>query len=373
MKLEDDVINISGIRGYIWFSSLNIIFCLWLFYRGGEGLERYLVSDTLHILYLWIIVQSCLSVLLVIMISKHKSNILNALFLLVTLIQGILWSCVLYYLVEHYNNPLVMLSLITTMLLPAIIAFYISTSLLILFTAPVIITLILLEVTSFDSFTTSQFAGTAVILLVLFTARYIMREWYLKSKLSEHENKKLIEKLQQMAEHDSLTGLKNRHSMKTFFDRITNNQSPGSAVYIIAMDIDFFKQYNDIYGHVAGDDCLTRFAECIKNSIRGSVDGSFRFGGEEFIVIMSGKEYPPPEHVIERIRKNLANQELQHKGSEVSEFVTFSAGIAKYEASISLENLLVRADQALYDAKRKGRNRTVIWSDEKFKNDRGGE
>lgn len=132
---------------------------------------------------------------------------------------------------------------------------------------------------------------------------------------------------------------------------------------MLMLDIDHFKNINDTYGHQAGDTALKGFAEICKESIR-STDGIGRIGGEEFVVIMP--ETPPNEalETAERIRCNVALKEFVIEDLNISIAVTVSIGL--YESSTadsSFEQMMAKADSALYQAKRGGRNSVVIYEE----------
>lgn len=122
---------------------------------------------------------------------------------------------------------------------------------------------------------------------------------------------------------------------------------------VIFLDIDNFKSYNDTFGHVAGDVVLQKTADIIKNSIR-TVDIVGRYGGEEFVIILPGTKEEGAVAVAERIRKSIEMYPFPHRK------VTASLGIALAKNSDSVDSLLERADQSLYQAKRQGKNRFFL-------------
>ncbi|WP_271629224.1 GGDEF domain-containing protein [Caldicellulosiruptor sp. DIB 104C] len=122
---------------------------------------------------------------------------------------------------------------------------------------------------------------------------------------------------------------------------------------VIFLDIDDFKAYNDTFGRVAGDVMVQKTAEIIKNSIR-TVDIAGRFGCEEFVIILPGTDEEGAVAVAERIRKAIENYPFPHRK------VTASIGITLAKNTDSVESLLERADRALYQAKREGKNRCCL-------------
>ena len=169
--------------------------------------------------------------------------------------------------------------------------------------------------------------------------------------------------LQRLAHLDGLTQVANRRSFDNClaqeWRRLAREQQPLS---LILCDVDFFKSYNDSYGHQAGDDCLRNIAGVISAVLKRPSDVVARYGGEEFAIILPNT---PPEgatHVAKEIRAALQAMEITHVGSEVSQFVTLSIGIATSipDASILPMTIVAEADQALYKAKLEGRDRIQI-------------
>jgi two-component system cell cycle response regulator len=159
---------------------------------------------------------------------------------------------------------------------------------------------------------------------------------------------------------DALTGLHNRRYMETHLATLVEQaQARGKPLTVLVLDIDFFKAVNDTHGHDAGDDVLREFAVRLKKSIRG-IDLACRLGGEEFVVVMPDTDMAVATMVAERLRRRIAADAFPiHKG-ERKVAVTISIGLAAVGGpDDGAANVLKRADQALYRAKRDGRNRVV--------------
>ena len=164
----------------------------------------------------------------------------------------------------------------------------------------------------------------------------------------------------EMAITDALTGLHNRRYMESHLATLIEQAaSRGKPLSALVVDIDYFKSINDTHGHDAGDDVLREFALRLKKSIRG-IDLACRYGGEEFVVVMPETDMAVATMVAERLRRRIASEPFSiSQGSDRIE-VTISVGIAAIgDAQDSAQALLKRADQALYRAKRDGRNRVV--------------
>jgi two-component system, cell cycle response regulator len=163
----------------------------------------------------------------------------------------------------------------------------------------------------------------------------------------------------EMAITDALTGLHNRRYMETHVGTLVEQAlSRSKPLTVLVLDIDYFKSINDTHGHDAGDDVLREFALRIKKSIRG-IDLACRFGGEEFVVVMPETDLAVATMVAERLRRRIASEPFSIQQGARSIEVTISIGIAALGRSDSPATVLKRADQALYRAKRDGRNRVV--------------
>lgn len=168
--------------------------------------------------------------------------------------------------------------------------------------------------------------------------------------------------LQTLASLDALTGLANRRSfdmkLGAEWRRAARDHSPLSLLMI---DVDFFKRYNDSYGHQKGDACLQFVATSIAGADLRESDMAARYGGEEFAVILPGTRLEGAASVGERIRQYVANLEIPHKASDVSATVSISVGTATMVPTNGSNEaeLIAVADQALYQAKDQGRNRVI--------------
>ena len=362
MCKNDDSMNVVRSRGFIWFFGLNILFCGWFMLRAHQQIAGYITSPYLQTLFSCIIIVSILNIVLSAWSRRHEAGWLHLSTFVIVSLQGGLWAGVFHELVMFYTSPAIPLVLLVLILLPATVSLYISTSLLVVFTAPIVISVAISEVMAFDASDITHAFGVVLALFMILSSRYILLEWYRRMQRSEQETQLLIRQLTRAAHNDSLTGLKNRRGLKAGFALLQRQLLPGEKMSILVMDIDFFKQYNDIYGHIAGDECLLKVAGCIRHSIRAGSDIACRFGGEEFAVLTVGEDESHPVLLAERIRSVLATVAMQHAGSSIADSVTLSVGIAGGGRHVPLETLYAQADLALYRAKRAGRNRVVVWT-----------
>jgi diguanylate cyclase (GGDEF)-like protein len=169
--------------------------------------------------------------------------------------------------------------------------------------------------------------------------------------------------LQHLANVDGLTGLANRRRFDDYLNTQWINLAQEEApLSLILCDIDFFKFYNDKYGHPGGDLCLQKVGTVLSRKAQKHQDLVARYGGEEFAVIMPYTHAIGAIHVAGAIQAGVRELEIPHDGSSVSPHVTLSMGVATviptWESSPS--DLIVGADKALYQAKAKGRNR-IVW------------
>lgn len=163
----------------------------------------------------------------------------------------------------------------------------------------------------------------------------------------------------EMALKDPLTGLFNRRYMSQHLETLLKSASPAKPISLLIMDIDYFNQVNNTYGHLAGDDVLRQFADRLVENLRG-VDLACRYGGEEFVVVLSDTEPDVACLVGERLRRAVEKTTFPVEQASAQVPVTVSIGVASSAGGDdSSSALLRRADQALYRAKREGRNRVI--------------
>lgn len=163
---------------------------------------------------------------------------------------------------------------------------------------------------------------------------------------------------QALLHQDPLTGILNRRGMDDLLAREAARSRRVSGALAVAMiDLDHFKQINDSRGHSAGDRTLIHFVEVAKSMLR-ETDVLVRYGGEEFLVILPETDVASAEGVIERFKQAIAQTPLILEGKQIS--FTFSAGIAQLRAGENSHGLVLRADQALYEAKQAGRDCIII-------------
>lgn len=173
-------------------------------------------------------------------------------------------------------------------------------------------------------------------------------------------------RLQQKIYTDELTGVYNRRLFNSIIEKqIKEFEVHQQSFSLVMIDIDYFKQFNDTYGHVEGDICLRLVAKSMENYLQ-HCDFIFRVGGEEFCVLLPNTKKQQAKQVANGIRKAVENLEIPHETSPVSPYITISLGIytltGQDDFELTIGSLLEKADQALYEAKKSGRNQICVFS-----------
>ena len=227
------------------------------------------------------------------------------------------------------------------------------------------------ERTPFES-TTLTLVTLAFVSMSLF-GQYVYERLLRQHFLSEHvlyqhrnelHSANLV--LENQATVDGLTGCINRRGMESRLNNLfhlakQNNPDAPERITLLLFDIDFFKQYNDTYGHPAGDECLKKVANVPLSMVQAETDFVARYGGEEFVITLTDSSFNDALVFAERMRNRVEQLGLPHSGSRISQVVTISVGVAcsDYGAGNGAE-LLKQADEALYQAKGAGRNRVAL-------------
>lgn len=177
-----------------------------------------------------------------------------------------------------------------------------------------------------------------------------------KLKIANH-------KLQKLANCDGLTGLANRRYFDDYLQQEWKRLSREKATLSLIMcDVDCFKNYNDTYGHLLGDECLRQIATVLKEAIKRPADLVARYGGEEFILLLPNTDLEGAIHLAEQIRKQVKSLDILHINSDTSDCVTVSLGVAATIPNFnsSTQTLIAAADKMLYKAKSAGRNTVSV-------------
>ncbi len=186
---------------------------------------------------------------------------------------------------------------------------------------------------------------------------------HLRAETLEGQVRALESELRRLSEEvstDALTQVANRRGLMQAFEAETarcERQGAGAGLAVGLIDIDNFKKLNDSLGHAAGDQALKALAAAVRDRLR-PIDHVARFGGEEFVVLMPDTALEEAQQALTRLQRSLTEALFLHEGREI--FVTFSGGVSVWRTGEALEAALERADGALYEAKRTGKNRTCV-------------
>ncbi len=181
---------------------------------------------------------------------------------------------------------------------------------------------------------------------------------YRKSR--EHELEERNRMLESLSMLDALTGIGNRRYFDDFVNKEWKRSTRDSLpVSMIMLDIDHFKAFNDTYGHQRGDECLKQVARQLSDTLKRPGDFAARYGGEEFAVVLPNTDIKGAVFIAETLRSTIEALKITHAASDTAKWVTVSLGVGSLipNRHSKPEQLIALADQALYDAKRKGRNR----------------
>lgn len=183
-------------------------------------------------------------------------------------------------------------------------------------------------------------------------------------KKNKKELLRLQKELEEFSYKDGLTEIANRRMfdsiLSTEWRAAQRHQKPLSLLFI---DIDYFKQYNDIYGHIQGDTCLKQFAKILKESIERPRDFVARYGGEEFVIVLPETDTATAASIAERCLTLISDHKIEHKGSKICDWLTASIGVGSMIPSPKDHALsfVERVDKSTYQAKKNGRN-TIVYT-----------
>lgn len=280
---------------------------------------------------------------------------------------------------EHYLLPLILAIGLITLSSISVSVLSISSSTFISFIIPALLPVIANTLISGD-----RINFGIGLLIIMFTVTLILlsnrtRENINKSLDIRYENTHLLDdltvsqlqlqkqniELEKLATEDHLTGLANRRygdmHLEAEWKKAIRQQHP---VSLIMIDIDKFKDYNDHYGHQAGDDCLKIVAQALKQSLSRPSDLAVRYGGEEFLVVLPDTEITGAIQLARKFQKVLENVNIKHEYSDIANHLTVSCGVASYtpKRSDKVRALVNQADIAMYKSKFSGGNRTISFS-----------
>ncbi|MEG2736591.1 MAG: GGDEF domain-containing protein [Hafnia sp.] len=339
-----------------WFTFVNVSFALIILFRNFliSHFDRSIGTHTeilpfIDEITVGIIVLSLMLVLFIYRLPARFTPLCVAMLMTISL----MWSYCSFYFIVWWQLPFAW-PLSVILMLTALAALYYHPLALLLFIIPLWLTTLLASVQLNQGVNIRFLLVWLLLTAILIYGRVILQRWFDEAWLRYQENRMLIARLDVMAHQDVLTGTANRRSMENFLDDALLQAEPFA---LLMLDVDYFKRYNDHYGHQAGDACLVKVADIVKTSVRTPADLVARYGGEEFVIVLPASSLDDAVRVAERIQTNLREISLPHAASEVSEMVTVSMGITLSKDGDSAYGIIARADEALYRAKQQGRNR----------------
>jgi diguanylate cyclase (GGDEF)-like protein len=356
---DSDLSIAREIPGLVWF------YGLWVGLATISGWIGHTSMSTASALFLLGgIISTNFFFMMVSHIKRYSADVVRML-TLYQAILGIAWTTAYFFLNQGADD--LVLGMYMTVLMFAI--FHMTTrKLLLLAIAAIASHLLVLSIKGFTMpalFSPLDDSVRFLVLIAISAWIYIfarkLRDLRAELNFRNEELQNVIERVTRIAEEDHLTkSFNRRYIMETLAREKARSDRSGNAFAIMLFDLDHFKTVNDRYGHVVGDQILSDFAARVKQELRGmdSLNTTEhkrtfgRYGGEEFLAILPGTDGPGAEQCADRIRGIIANHEFRDRYN-----ITVSAGVAEYQMGETVPQFLTRADEALYQAKRDGRNR----------------
>ncbi len=345
-----------------WLAFVNIAFALMIFFRNliFTYFDKRLLTHRAVIPYIEaaLIAVIIISAILVIIAltprlaqGRYTLNIITGLLLALSLCWSLSNYCFIFFWTLPFAWPLLVI-LMTT----GLTALYHHWPGITAFMLPLWVTALLAGIQLHYHTEIRFLILWAIFTAILLYGRRILQRWYDEAWDTHQENMQLIQRLESIANQDALTGTANRRALNAYLAAIWQQKTP---LALMMIDVDYFKRYNDRYGHQADDECLSSVAQVLKMAVRAEGDLVARYGGEEFVVVLPGVSLAHATAIAERIQQKIREAGLPHAASAVASEVTVSIGIVASDGTVPIETLIARADSALYQAKNKGRNQ---WS-----------
>ncbi|HDU4692788.1 TPA: GGDEF domain-containing protein [Klebsiella pneumoniae subsp. pneumoniae] len=345
-----------------WLAFVNIAFALMIFFRNliFTYFDKRLLTHRAVIPYIEaaLIAVIIISAILVIIAltprlaqGRYTLNIITGLLLALSLCWSLSNYCFIFFWTLPFAWPLLVI-LMTT----GLTALYHHWPGITAFMLPLWVTALLAGIQLHYHTEIRFLILWAIFTAILLYGRRILQRWYDEAWDTHQDNMQLIQRLESIANQDALTGTANRRALNAYLAAIWQQKTP---LALMMIDVDYFKRYNDRYGHQAGDECLSSVAQVLKMAVRAEGDLVARYGGEEFVVVLPGVSLAHATAIAERIQQKIREAGLPHAASAVASEVTVSIGIVASDGTVPIETLIARADSALYQAKNNGRNQ---WS-----------
>ena len=355
-------------RGMVWFWLLNWLVVLFLSIRYEIYSQVGLASDdSLPWRFQSELALVMVVLLLLPVVSLFCDHLQDRLWLrmaaLVMVLWGGLWTLHIYTIGQvelrgrvSYANGIMRLNL-----LAALIAFYPDRKVFYGYLLGPMTVGVGLELFLRVDFPQIYLLGVLFGVIALEVGRRMLNRWFELAIVREHENLALLRRLELLAKQDPLTGVANRRHFNVELEReLYHSQESGVQLSLILIDVDYFKRFNDHYGHQSGDICLKEVAKALNRAARSPSDLVARYGGEEFVLLLPDTDLQGAQKVAWRLQEEMTRMRLEHQASDVASWVTVSQGVACIAPDENACQLLERADQALYRAKESGRNQFCV-------------
>lgn len=355
---RDEMVAHALSLNLLWLGFINIGFAIIILLRNSlfPGYDQNLPASH-HTLWavdgsmLCIIVLALVAILIV---KRRRLSLATSKLILAILLcwQGVLWSVCAYQFVAEWQLPFAY-PFSVMLMLSAMAALYVFPLTLFLFIVPILGALLLASLHLNQGINSHFLLIWLFFSLILISGSLLLQRWFTMAWQRHSDNQLLISRLEMLAHQDALTGVANRRVLDDYLALMLSQQKP---LAVIMLDVDYFKRFNDHYGHPAGDSCLSQIADVLNLSVRTPEDLVARYGGEEFVLLLPEAAMSQAMTVAERIKARLIATAIPHAASDVSSVVTASMGIAVSTGHTPARDLIAAADAALYRAKQAGRN-----------------
>jgi diguanylate cyclase (GGDEF)-like protein len=357
---RSDMVRQALSQSLPWFAFVNFSFALvialrnWLVVNYDDSLLSHNALIPVIETGVWLVITASLLLMLVAWRGlTHASVTLQWLSLALIMLMSLIWSASCYCFLIYWQLPFTY-PLGIILLLSAVTALYFYPQALLAYLLPLWLALPFASWQLNDGVNSRFFVVWLILTLIIVYGRFMLMRWFNEAWWRYEQNQLLISRLDMLAHQDGLTATANRRALEKHLSQAIAQQRPFS---IIMLDVDYFKRYNDHYGHQAGDACLAAVAVILRESVRTPEDVVARYGGEEFVVMLLDANLAQAEAVAGRIQQHLQQRALAHATSAVAAYVTVSMGLASSAPDLAAEPLIALADAALYRAKEQGRNR----------------
>ncbi|SDI34223.1 diguanylate cyclase (GGDEF) domain-containing protein [Ferrimonas sediminum] len=237
-----------------------------------------------------------------------------------------------------YTRPVAIMALLTPLLLPLVNA-----------------------LTTTSPFPWYALTLLAISMVVAQQVQHTLWRWSHLSRRQQERYRKLQQLMNQKSDQDGLTGITNRNRFdQRLRQLVAENRRTHNPLTLVMLDVDYFRSYNDHYGHKAGDRCLKGLAKLMVHCSRRQTDVIARYGGEEFAILLPATDKGGAERLLRQLRTEVAEAAVAHNHSPISNTITLSAGVAQWTPGQGADALVEQAGKALNQAKLEGRNRYVI-------------